>query len=160
MTNAILGGVAPELLVPHWIDEAGQPRSPLTLAELGSRFRILFFYQHWCPGCHSHGFPTLLELIERATPGDLGFAVVQTVFEGFEENTADQLAHDQNRYGLRIPFGHDTISLDGQYPTTMVNYRTGGTPWFVVIDPAGTVVGNGFSIDVGSLLAVFGRRPA
>jgi hypothetical protein len=57
-------GVVQKLLVPHWIDEAGQPRSPL-------------------------------------------------------------------------PFGHGTISPDGRYPTTMVNYRTGGTPWFVVIDPAG-----------------------
>ncbi len=158
MTNGILGAVAPDLLVSHWIDEAGQPRSPLTLAELGLRYRVLFFYQHWCPGCHSHGFPTLLELIELSPPGTVGFAVVQTVFEGFEDNTADQLAHDQSRYGLRIPFGHDTISQDGHYPSTMVNYRTGGTPWFVVVDPAGTVVANGFSIDVGRILAVSGAR--
>lgn len=158
MTYGILGSVAPELLVPHWIDEAGEPRSPLTLTELGLRHRVLFFYQHWCPGCHSHGFPTLLALIERTTPDDVGFAVVQTVFEGVEVNTADQLIHDQNRYGLRIPFGHDTISPDGRYPTTMVNYRTGGTPWFVVIDPAGTVIENGFSIDANKLPTVFGRQ--
>jgi hypothetical protein len=35
-----------------------------------------------------------------------------------------------------------------------VNYRTGGTPWLVVIDPAGTVIENGFSIDAEELLAV------
>src|SRR3546814_10706865 len=78
--------------------------------------------------------------------GEFGFAVVQTVFEGVEVNTPDRLRHDQTKYGLRIPFGHDAISPDGRYPTTMVNYRTGGPPWLVVIDPAGTVIENGFSI--------------
>jgi hypothetical protein len=68
---------------------------------------------------------------------DVGFAVVRTVFEGVEVNTPDQLMHDRNICRLRIPFGHDTISPDGRYPTTMVNYRTGGTLWLVVIDPAG-----------------------
>jgi hypothetical protein len=159
MTNGIQGQVAPDLVVSHWIDETGHPRAPLTLSDLGPRHRILFFYQHWCPGCHSHGFPALIELIERTMPGEVGFAVVQTVFEGFDENTADQLAHDQQRYGLRIPFGHDPISSDGEYPATMLSYRTGGTPWFVAIDPAGRVIGNGFSINVGGLLSFFRKRP-
>lgn len=159
MTDGIQGQTAPDLTVSYWIDESGRPRPPLALTELGSGFRVLFFYQHWCPGCHAHGFPALLELIEQSTPGDVGFAVIQTVFEGFDVNTADQLAHDQEQYGLRIPFGHDPISPDGQYPTTMVNYRTGGTPWFVAIDPAGVVVGNGFSVDVSRLLSVFRKRP-
>ncbi|MFC0012264.1 peroxiredoxin family protein [Devosia nitrariae] len=158
MTNGIQGLVAPDLLVSHWIDETGRPRTPLTLNDLGSRHRILFFYQHWCPGCHSHGFPTLLELIEHAAPLDVGFAVVQTVFEGFDVNTADQLRLDQQRYELHVPFGHDPISPDGQYPKTMVNYRTGGTPWFVAIDPEGTVIENGFSVDVNKLLSIFRKR--
>lgn len=159
MTNGIQGLAAPDLVVSHWIDETGRPRAPLTLKEMGSRYRILFFYQHWCPGCHSHGFPALLELIEHAAPLEVGFAVVQTVFEGFDVNTADQLPLDQQRYGLRVPFGHDPISPAGQYPATMVNYRTGGTPWFVAIDPEGTVIGNGFSVDVNKLLSIFRRRP-
>src|SRR3546814_9984590 len=83
--------------------------------------------------------------------GEFGIAGVQTVFEGVEVNTPDRLRHDQTKYGLRIPFGHDAISPDGRYPTTMVNYRTGGTPWLVVIDPAGTVIENGFSIDAEEL---------
>ena len=45
MTYGILGSVAPELLVPHWIDENGQARPPVTLKELGARHRVLFFYQ-------------------------------------------------------------------------------------------------------------------
>jgi hypothetical protein len=89
---------------------------------------------------------------------DVGFSVVQTVFERVDANTSDQLIHDQNRYGLRIPFGHDTIASDGRYPTTMVNYRTAGTPWFVVIDPAGTVIEGDFSIEADRLLTVFAKR--
>jgi hypothetical protein len=159
MAHGIQGSAAPELVVAHWIDESGQTRSPVTLKELGARHRVLFLYQHWCPGCHSHGFPTLLALIARSAPDDVGFAVIQTVFEGTEANTADQLVIDQKRYGLRMPFGYETISPNGQYPTTMVNYRTGGTPWFVVIDPVGTVIDNGFSIDASNLLTVLGKRP-
>lgn len=88
MIHGIQGLVAPDLTVSQWIDESGHPRAPLALSELGFRHRILFFYQHWCPGCHSHGFPALVELLEKVAPGEVGFAVVQTVFEGFDENTA------------------------------------------------------------------------
>jgi thiol-disulfide isomerase/thioredoxin len=158
MTNGIRGSVAPELVVSYWIDAAGRTRARLTLKDLRSGHRILFFYQHWCPGCHSHEFPTLIELIAHAAPLDVGFAVVQTVFEGFDVNTADQLSLDQQRYGMSVPFGHDPISPAGQYPTTMVNYRTGGTPWFVAIDPEGTVIGNGLSLDVNKLLSIFRNR--
>lgn len=79
--------------------------------------------------------------------------------KGSTRTLPDQLAHDQRRYGLRIPFGHDPIPPDGEYPATMANYRSGGTPWFVAVDPAGTVIGNGFSIDVDGLLNILRGRP-
>jgi hypothetical protein len=34
-----------------------QPEASETLSVFGPRHRVLFFYQHWCPMCHSHGFP-------------------------------------------------------------------------------------------------------
>src|SRR3546814_6734734 len=40
MTYGLQGSVAPELLVPQWIDENGQARPPLTLKELGERHQI------------------------------------------------------------------------------------------------------------------------
>jgi hypothetical protein len=43
-------------------------------------------------------------------------------------NTRDKLRLDQQRYGLRIPFGHEGRSSLGVYPTTMENYCTGGAP--------------------------------
>ncbi|MCG8635687.1 MAG: hypothetical protein MI863_17760 [Desulfobacterales bacterium] len=45
---------------------------------------------------------------------------------------------------------HDTGK--GEYrrlPKTMVKYRSGGTPWIVIIDPEGIIVYNQFHIDVG-----------
>lgn len=32
-------------------------------------------------------------------------------------------------------------------PTTMLNYRTGGTPWMIVIEPGGTVAYNDYHIN-------------
>ena len=54
MTQSIAGQPAPELAVPYWIGAEGKERPPLTLKELGARHRLLFFYQYWCGGCHSH----------------------------------------------------------------------------------------------------------
>ena len=48
---------------------------------------ILFAFQHWCQGCHLHGFPTLQKLHAALSSKDVGFAVIQTVFEGTHENT-------------------------------------------------------------------------
>ena len=36
----------------------------------------------------------------------------------------------------------------GTTPETMINYRSGGTPWTVIIDPEGTIVYNDFHIEV------------
>jgi thiol-disulfide isomerase/thioredoxin len=81
MTQSIAGQPAPELAVPYWIDAEGNERPPLTLKELGARHRLLFFYQHWCGGCHSHGFPTLQALVQDPRTKDVGVAAVQTARE-------------------------------------------------------------------------------
>ncbi|MBZ9894592.1 MULTISPECIES: redoxin domain-containing protein [unclassified Mesorhizobium] len=148
MTQSIAGRRAPELAVPYWIDADGIARPPLTLKELGDRHRLLFFYQHWCPGCHSRGFPALQALVNDPRMKDVGFAAVQTVFEGDSVNTRDTLQVDQQRYSLRIPFGYDGRSPLGAYPSTMENFRTGGTPWFVAIGPDGVVLQDGFDINL------------
>jgi len=136
---------AHELRVERWIDGAGNDRAPVTLDELGTRLKVIYCFQHWCPGCHSTGFPTLQRLVHALAPEGVGFAVVQTVFEGFETNTFDRLRETQKRYDLKIPFGHD--APDGQYPTIMQDYQTGGTPWFIVIDADREVVFSGFHLD-------------
>lgn len=148
MTQSIAGRRAPELAAPYWIDAGGHARPPLTLKELGDRHRLLFFYQHWCPGCHARGFPALQGLVDDPRMKDVGFAAVQTVFEGDSVNTRDTLQVDQTRYSLEIPFGHEGRSPLGAYPATMVNFQTCGTPWFVAIGPDGVILQDGFDISL------------
>ncbi len=154
-----LGQPAPELRVDIWIDGAGQPtKKPLQLADLGDGFKLIYCFQHWCPGCHSHGFPTLKMLVKALDGKGFGFAVIQSVFEGFEENTVDKLRPTQERYGLAIPFGHDVQSDGAGLSTFMQDYQTGGTPWFTVIDPEGQVIFADFQLDPGRFLAALGQN--
>lgn len=154
MEMGIVGLPAPSLENIRWIDENGDERTPLTLAELGQGFRILFFFQHWCPGCHAHGFPTFVRLAQGLRDKGIGMAAVQTVFEGSDVNTFDRLRENQQRYGLRVPFGHAVADpeTEGAVPAVMEAYRSGGTPWFVVIAPDGRVVYDGFRIDAEHLV--------
>lgn len=146
---------AHELRVSRWIDPEGVVTSePIRLADLGSGFRVIFCFQHWCPGCHSTGFPTLKRLVEKLIDTSTRFAAIQTVFEGEDQNTFEQLRVDQQRYDLRIPFGHDTIPQGETLPTFMADYHTHGTPWFVVIDPEGSVIHSDFSLRADDLVAL------
>lgn len=148
---------APELRVDEWIGPDGQPlERPVRLGDLGDGYKIIFCFQHWCPGCHSHGFPTLRYLYDRLAGTGVGIAVIQTVFEGAEENTSDKLRIDQEKYGLAVPFGQDVPPEGQDLPTFMHDYRTGGTPWFTVIDPAGGIAFADFQLDPDALLHVLG----
>lgn len=148
---------ARELRVNHWIDGQGNPMAaPVRLADMGEGWKIIFCFQDWCPGCHSRGFPALKALYGALEGKGFGFAVIQTVFEGTEVNTADKLRLNQLRYGLDIPFGQDLPPAGERYPTFMEDYRSGGTPWFTVIDPDGNVVFADFRLDVGRFLAALG----
>ena len=70
---------APELRVQRWIGEdGGISVAPLKLSDLGTGPKILFAFQHWCRGCHAHGFPTLQRLHGALSSKGVGFAVIQT----------------------------------------------------------------------------------
>ncbi|MBO6901787.1 MAG: hypothetical protein JJ864_10615 [Rhizobiaceae bacterium] len=83
----------------------------------------------------------------------VGFAVIQTVFEGGEINTFDKLAVNQTQYELDVPFAHDVPVAGERHPSFMEDYRSGGTPWFTVIDPSGNVVHADFRIDAARFIA-------
>jgi len=142
---------APPLRNVRWMDGDGTEIEKLSLEDLGRGYRILFFYQHACPGCHSHGFPTLARLVERLAGPDVSFAAIQTVFEDFDVNRFERIREDQQRYGLRIPFGHAAPLPGDQVPRIMTEYRTGGTPWFVGIAPDNQVVFDAFQLDADTL---------
>jgi hypothetical protein len=143
---------APPLRDVRWIGADGREIEELSLDDLGSRYRILFFFQHACPGCHSHGFPTFARLVEQLSGPDVGFAAIQTAFEDFGANTFERIREDQQRYGLRIPFGHAAPESGNSVPRVMADYRTGGTPWFVGIAPDNRVLFDGFQLDAEALI--------
>lgn len=144
---------APSLVDVRWIDGEGNDVQELSLEDLGSGYRILFFFQHACPGCHSHGFPTLVRLVEQLAGPDVGFAAIQTAFEDFDVNGFERIRENQLRYKLRIPFGHAAPRPGNSLPQIMADYRTGGTPWFVGIAPDNQVVFDAFQLDTETLIS-------
>ena len=154
METGIVGLPAPRPENVRWIDEHGDERSPLTLAELGQGFCVLYFFQDWCAGCHAQGFPTFVTLAKELRDKGVGFAAIQTVFEGSDVNSFDRLRENQRRYRLCVPFGHAAAEPNSTdtVPAVMKAYRSGGTPWFVVIAPDGRVVYDGFELDAESFI--------
>lgn len=138
--------IAPELRVDQWIDENGNKTKPIKLADFEGKYKVIYCFQHWCPGCHSLGLPSLKELVEEFKNNDkIEFLAVQTVFEGAQSNTYDKILDTQKKYVLKIPFGHD--SGKGR-STIMEDYQTGGTPWFIFINQNNEIEFADFHINV------------
>lgn len=149
----IEGHVAPELEVGYWIDADGKPSS-FSMAESKDKWVLLKCFQNWCPGCHKSGFPTLKAFSDRFHDHpDVAIAGIQTVFEGYSSNTQEAVRELQLRYDLPIPMGHDPGNPEtDSFSSTMRNYRTGGTPWLILVNPAGLVVYNGFHVNPDALI--------
>ena len=147
----IVGRIAPELHLSNWIDGAGKPTG-FQLADHPDKWVFLKCFQSWCPGCHSHGLPAFKALSHHfADNQGIAFAGIQTVFEGFSINTADKVRETQLQYELNVPMAHDA-GPDGKRSQTMIDYRTGGTPWMILISPDREVVFNGFGINVAKAI--------
>ena len=147
---------APEWDVPTWFNLA-EGQSQLKLADLSEKVIYLYCFQAWCPGCHSHGFPTMAATRKTFADADVAFVAVQTVFEGHHVNTADRAIAAANEHGMGdLPVGHDP-GVDGGPPDLMSKYRTGGTPWTVIIGPERRVCFDGFQIDPQTASAIVGQ---
>lgn len=145
---------APELRVPYWIDADGNERDSLKLSDLGTGYKVIFCFKASCPSCHSHGFPAMKKLVDNLSQKGFGFAVVHTAFDDDPFNAQERIRENQLKFDLKVPFGHDP-KIGGKYPTVMQDYRTRGTPFFLVIDPSGGVVFSDFSLDADKLIAAF-----
>ncbi|MGB7299448.1 MAG: redoxin domain-containing protein [Burkholderiaceae bacterium] len=149
----ITGQMAPELKLDYWIDPKGKPTEFSVLANRG-KWVFLKCFQDWCPGCHSSGFPTLQQFAaEFADHPMVAIAGIQTVFEGYRHNTIEDVRKLQLKYKLPIVMGHDPG--DGSQhsrPLTMRKYRTGGTPWLILIAPDGQVIFNDFHVHTTNLI--------
>lgn len=156
--GGILYQQAPEWPDMYWIDAQGVKSPPHKLAMYKGKWLYIYFFQAWCPGCHSHGFPTL-QRITRNFKDEKRFAAVaiQTVFEGFTSNTKNKVREIQQKYNLSIAMGHDAGTSKHKGSLLMRSYRSQGTPWAILVNPKGQVVFNGFHADAEKI-STFIRR--
>jgi thiol-disulfide isomerase/thioredoxin len=154
--RGIVARKAPPLHANEWFGLA-KGASTFDVSAHKGKVIYLFFFQSWCPGCHSRGFPALAAVADHYKgSADVVFATVQTVFEGFGINTAAAGLHDVQERGLDLPFGHDP-GPKGKRSLTMGRYRSGGTPWTVIIGPDGVVRFDGFRISPKRAISLIER---
>ena len=105
------------------------------------------------------GFPTLQKVTQAfKNENQVKFFAVQTVFEGYNYKSQDKLRKNQLEWGLNIPMAHAAGDPQThQIPAIMRKYRSGGTPWTVLIDPNGTVVYNHFHIEPPQATAIINQ---
>lgn len=140
----IAGQPAPSWGVTQWLNLPKGKKS-LDVGDYRGRVLYLYCFQSWCPGCHRYGFPTLQRVTGHyKDERDVAFVAVQTTFEGFGTNTPARAKQTAARYKLSIPVGHS--GARDKRSELMRRYRTGGTPWTVIIDRSGRVRFNDFHI--------------
>ncbi len=144
--RGILGKPAPEWFVEQWLN-LPPGKKKIDIQDYHGKVLYLFCFQSWCPGCHSSGFPTLQKVMSRFKDNDdVAFVAIQTVFEGFASNTFDDAKQVVRKYKLAIPVGQS--GEQGKRSHVMTRYRTGGTPWVVIIDRDGVVRYNDFHVGI------------
>jgi len=94
------------------------------------------------------------KLVDNLSSKNFGFAVVHTAFDDDLRNSQDRIREMQLRYEIKVPFGHDP-KIGKAYPTVMQDYQTRGTPFFIIIDPQGTIAFADFSLDADKLIDAF-----
>jgi thiol-disulfide isomerase/thioredoxin len=153
-TNEIVK--APEFDVKQWIDADGKEIGQIKLSDFQGKFKVIYCFQSWCPGCHSKGLPDLKKMVDALNANDkVVFLAVQTVFEGHHANTYEKMVETQKQYDLKIPFGHDAGADGKSRSNIMANYKTGGTPWFILIDQNDNVVFGDFHLNADAAIQVF-----
>lgn len=145
----IEGQKAPSFGVDIWVQNS--VKRNLDIDDFKGKVLYLYGFQSWCPGCHSHGFPTLNKLSKHyKNDKDVAFVAIQSVFEGYNFNTSGAAKLIIKKYDLTMPVGHSgTANKTSEF---MRNYRSAGTPWIVLIDKKGVVRFNNFHSTVEELI--------
>jgi thiol-disulfide isomerase/thioredoxin len=141
---------APKFGVDIWIQS---PKKNLDIEDFKGKVLYIYGFQAWCPGCHSHGFPTLRKLAEHYQEDkDVAFVAIQTVFEGYSSNTIEAAKKIIKDYKLTMPVGHSGIN--GIRSEFMLNYNTGGTPWTIIVDKNGNIQFSDFHLKVDQAISI------
>ena len=80
---------------------------------------------------------------------------IQTAFEGHSTNSSKRALATAKKFDLDIPIGH--ASLGKGTPQIMKDFRSGGTPWTVIIDKDGVVQFNDFTIKPANAEKLIGQ---
>jgi len=143
--KGIQGQKAPDLNITTWY-QLPEGKDKVELSDYKDKVVAILFFQHWCEASQERELPVLKNLVEKYKGNDgIVFLAVQTAFEGFTENTPDKLPVTAEKFGLKIPFGHNLKAPE--FPGVSGSYKPGGTPWWVIIDRKGIVEYNGFILN-------------
>lgn len=156
--KGIEGELAPPLNVPDWYQApAGKDR--VELSDYKGKIVVMLFFQHWCKASQERELPVLQKLVKHYKgKDDIVFLAVQTVFEGYMDNTIDKLPVTAKKFDLDIPIGF--IAKVPGFPGISASYKPGGTPWWVIVDRQGRVEYNGFILNEEEAIKGFDKMLA
>lgn len=156
--KGIEGEIAPPLNVPDWY-QTPKGKDRVELSDYKGKIVVLLFFQHWCKASQERELPVLKNLVKRYKGNDgIVFLAIQTVFEGYLDNTIDKLPVTAKKFDLDIPIGF--IAKVPGFPGISATYKPGGTPWWVIIDQSGRVEYNGFLLNEEEAIKGFDKMLA
>lgn len=139
--KGIQGEKAPLLDVPTWI-QVPEGKRKVEITDYEGKVVVMLFFQHWCEASQKRALPTLKNLVDKFGSNEgVAFIAVQTAFQGLTDNTEDKITIAAEEFDLDIPIGH-TVKTP-EFPSVNGAYKTGGTPWWVIVDKEGIVEYNG-----------------
>lgn len=54
---------------------------PVNWYDFQGKYKVIFAFQDWCPGCHRNGFPDLKQMVEALNDNpNVVFFAIQSVF--------------------------------------------------------------------------------
>lgn len=143
--GGIEGQEAPPLGVSDWI-QLPEGKDRLGIPDFEGKVLVMLLFQSTCEASMKREFPVLQKLVKEFEGNeDVAFLAIQTPFENFASNNELQLKPTAEEFDLSIPFGH--LAKTPNLYSINVAYKTGGTPWWVIIDKEGIVEFNGFTIN-------------
>lgn len=129
---------APPWTLSKWI------KGPQTsLKESRGQVVVIDFFQLWCPGCKRFSIPLMArwekEFADEIKAGKLKLISIHTVFEGHSYQNNERLAKFVKEKNFQHPVAVDRHENGSRLPTTMIDYRTRGTPEISLIDKQGRI---------------------